>query len=295
MGVVVLTDPGTRYRQAVTDDTPDYALEGVRMEDAHRVAVHGGRTVVCVADGHGSSKVSEGEFVGGREYADAACHEAAHLALKGVRPAEIFERAQRALRAVRLPHTAWDGDALVHLHPPTRRRTSSACGTTLSLCVLTRRRAEFSFVGDSMGVLVRPDGTHVALGTPHTVASAPEVARMRAAGAELERRYFVSRVRGSTTRCAVSRSLGHFGNTAILQAPDTVRVALGEGDRVVIASDGLWDAVGRAEAAGVVRASTSDRDACESLLQIARSAAGPRDNVTVAVASPARRGGCSVM
>ena len=72
--VVGVTDEGTKYRQRVVADTPEYARTGVRMEDAHvTFRTADATTVICVADGHGSCEVRPAVFVGGRECADAAC------------------------------------------------------------------------------------------------------------------------------------------------------------------------------------------------------------------------------
>jgi serine/threonine protein phosphatase PrpC len=65
---------------------------------------------------------------------------------------------------------------------------------------------------------------------------------------------------------------------------DVERVPLANGDRVLLCSDGLTDAVDDEVIRAVLAAATSAEDACKTLIEHAL-AGGGRDNITVIVAS----------
>lgn len=287
--MTVRTDAGNKYRQPVTAATPAYAADGVRMEDAHAVKRlpkhHRDAVVVAVADGHGSVETSEGVFVGGRECADAACTTAVRRVAEfvGAEPSRVFEACQRAIaQALRstVAHTT-HGEAGVLRTTSAGRSTVLACGTTLSVAVVVPSRpSTFSWVGDSLGLLVR-GGTVTLLGVPHSTGNVAEKERMRQSGATVDKNYYDYRVDGSRMRIAVSRTLGHAGHPGLSHTPETVRFTPLPGDRIVVATDGLWDVCSREKAGRLVAAAASEAEACDALLQVATSSTSPRDNVTI--------------
>lgn len=293
----VYTDVGDKYKQPVTPATPAYAAGGVRMEDAHASRRQGGTVVLCVADGHGSVKRGEGVFVGGRECADAACAAAVRHAERQA-PPDVFAACQAAVVAALRAHENTTVDEGV-LRMQTASGTSivPACGTTLSVAVLRPRRpSTFAWVGDSLGVLVR--GNEVTpLGTPHTTESQEERRRMQAAGTKRDGKYFEYRVDGSRMRIAVSRTLGHVGHPGLSQTPDTLRFTPLPGDRVLIATDGLWDVCTRERAGRIIAAAATEAEACDTLMKVATASPSPRDNVTVACVflTPPAEAACCVV
>lgn len=282
--VAVRTDNGTKYAQEVVQATPNYVLGGVRMEDSHAVTTSARATVICVADGHGSVKVGPGVFLGGRECADAACGTA--IAIADRRPPEkVFAACQESVSAVRLAGTSrelFSGGAVGLRSAAWPGVRFPLSGTTLSVCVVVPNGASwFSYVGDSLGVLARRDGSVLHLGDAHGTRNPSEVARAVAAGGVVDGNYFAMSVGNTTHRAAVSRALGHFGNAMISATPETVRFLARPGDRLVVASDGLWDAIKRDAAAAILLKSVSEADACTQLLAAARAKRGARDNVTI--------------
>ena len=289
--VAVRTDVGTKYKQNVTQHTPSYAVSGVRMEDAHAAREVGrGRhvgVVVCVADGHGSFRKDHGVYIGGRECADAACETAMRLATctKSPAPLDIFSACQRAvLAAIEKAKRETDTEGT----PGAMRITSKlgrscvpACGTTLTVAMLRPHYpSTFSWVGDSLGVLVRGDEC-VPLGTRHSVSHEGEVERMRESGVVVREGYYEYHVAGSKMRIAIARSLGHEGHPGLTHRPETVHFTPRPGDRVVVATDGLWDTCTLDTAGRVIAAAASEEEACDALVKIANSSRLPRDNVTV--------------
>lgn len=289
----VRTDNGTKYKQAVVEATPAYAASGVRMEDAHATRrLRSGVVHLCVADGHGSIKQAHGVHVGAREMADAACATAMAQLEAGKSAPEamhaVFRSCQAAARGVLEAYEhVWE-DGVLRIATSERMNTLvPVCGTTLSVAVLRPgRRSTFAWVGDSLGVLVRGTGEIVPLGVPHSVHHKAERERMRQGGVNVEKdRYFEYRVQGgSKIRIAISRTLGHFGHTPLLHEPETFTFTPFPGDRVLVATDGLWDACTQTRAGKVLSVAQSEADACEALLTIAKTAPVPRDNVTIACA-----------
>lgn len=280
--VLVVSDPGCKYKQTTSLHTPAYVVDGVRMEDAARVVSTRTATIICVADGHGSTPIADGVVVGGRECADAACEA---VDPQFVDPDRVFAACHDAIRTrVFFPGLHWDaGVARVVTERSAGGTELATHGCTLSVCrIEVGRPSWFAWVGDSVGVLVRGNGDVVRLGVPHSAHNLDEAKRMRDAGVSTDGKYFEYYVRGSKMRIAVSRSLGHFNHDAMLATPEVVRFVPRAGDRIVVASDGLWDAVAVERAAGVVGASDSEEVACAALMAIYRQGSSPRDNVVIA-------------
>lgn len=281
----VVTDVGTKYKQQTTTLTPNYVVGGVRMEDSHRTLVRkGNTTVICVADGHGSVRQAPGLHTGGRECADAACDAAARQPPRELLadPVGAFAKCQAAvlaaLRRVHRDATTTDEAGVLRVNG-----SIPAWGTTLSVLVLRPNRVStFSWVGDSVGILVRRDESVTVLGRPHSVDHESERRRVLSGGGRRDGKYFEYRVGTSTFRIAVSRSLGHIGHHLISHAPETQQFTPVVGDRVLVATDGLWDVCSHQRAAQLVATARTEAEACEALLQVAVASPNPRDNVTIA-------------
>ena len=85
---------GTKYKQSVNENTSPYARSGVRMEDSYAEKTTSDGTFICIADGHGSTKIEDGVVVGGRECADVACTTAIRNATSN--PNRIFAACQKS-------------------------------------------------------------------------------------------------------------------------------------------------------------------------------------------------------
>lgn len=283
--VQFVSDVGSKYKQSVTPDTPSYAATGVRMEDSFGAfrGRGGGGLVLVVADGHGSTKVGDGVVVGGRECADAAC-DAVRTAPSHRDPMALFRRSQRAIRdKVVVPgqqRIAIDG--VVRVRASSGDVELSVRGTTLSVCrVCPGRDSWFAWVGDSVGFLVRGDVV-VPLGTPHGTRNKAEAQRVVQLGGKVDGKYFEFRTAGSKQRIMLSRALGHVGHDPISKTPEVVHFVPYAGDKLVVATDGLWDCISVARAGQVVAAAATEADACAALLEAYRASKHPRDNVAIA-------------
>ena len=121
------------------------------------------------------------------------------------------------------------------------------CGTTAAVALLDRaqRVLHVANVGDTRAVLM---GSHAArrLSVDHLPTTDAEAQRLRQEGVRVAN----GRVNGSL---AVSRALGDHslkgGTGGVSSSPHLVSTSLQPANRaVVLASDGLWDVVGEAEA-----------------------------------------------
>src|SRR4051812_17132688 len=143
-------------------------------------------------------------------------------------------------------------------------------GCTLTAARNLGRVLQIAHVGDSRAYLLRADRLH-RLTRDHTYVQmlvdhgllAPE-----AAAKSQERHVLVNAVGGSSEGVQV----------------DVERVPLANGDRVLLCSDGLTDAVDDEAIRAVLADRTSAAEACKTLVEHAL-AGGGRDNITVIVAS----------
>lgn len=319
--VVVAEFVGNKYRQAVSARTPAANVRhGFRMEDCGmaRSTLRGGAAWMCVADGHGSAEIAPGVHYGGYECARTACATAATACARGRAPrtaleaVDLFDRCEAAVAtciddACRGESAAYyrAGDGVARVRCADGHDAVSMHGCTLSVCrVRVGAPLCFAWVGDSVGLLVRAGDDHpVRLGRAHDATHEGERKRMRASGARHERgksKYFRYSVHGETQGIAVSRALGHAHHPGIARTPDVqFEPVVRRGDRVIVATDGLWDCVTSDEAAKIVRDAPSEQVACDVLLARCREQArsGTCDNVLVCchfVPSPAAGGCCAV-
>lgn len=145
-------------------------------------------------------------------------------------------------------------------------------GTTLTVLTLAGQEAVVAHVGDSRAYQVRGDAC-TQLTTDHSRA------------AEMLRMKLITPEQASTHpgRSMLTRSLG---GEPIVQV-DLVTARLVQQDVFVLCSDGLWDAVSRAEIAAIARGIGDDQtptpsEAVDALIELALKR-GAADNVTAVV------------
>jgi protein phosphatase len=136
--------------------------------------------------------------------------------------------------------------------------------TTLSLALSLGEDLIVAHVGNSPVCLFRGGRLH-RLTRDHALGQ--ERAELNAATGD--------RIRRVLTRAVGSASGGQ---------PDVARYRLADGDRVLVCTDGLTDAVDDEAIARELGRPTSSDDACRALIDLALDAGG-KDNVTVVVAS----------
>eukprot|EP00727_Mastigamoeba_balamuthi_P006981 m51a1_g2903 hypothetical protein (328) ;mRNA; f:477916-479116 len=181
-------------------------------------------------------------------------------------------------------------------------------GTTAAVAVVTREREVVcAWAGDTRALLLRRDADGgygvVPLTRDHTLRDPAELARLRSAGGEIldngkgdirvrpPRKEFTDKEVSQGRLCVnMSRALGHIvlGSYGVIATPEVSVERAAAGDRLVIASDGLWKSLTSEEAAEVAWAAVSPRAASRNLVDAAtrrlRAAGELRDNVTVITA-----------
>ncbi len=165
--------------------------------------------------------------------------------------------------------TLGDLPALVqHIHEVVRQAGNrfgpEGIGTTLTLAHVSGTRARIAHVGDSFALLVR-GGRCRAVTREHNV--------------ENERAdIFAAAPHPPSYRYALTRAIGQ---PEPIQA-DLYEEELREGDRLVLATDGLTDVVEEAEIVRVCADYPGPQEACNELIAAALKRGGP-DNITVVV------------
>lgn len=259
-------DAGTRYSQTVTSSTPENAKSGVRMEDSFGAWRRDGKTIVAVADGHGSTEVAKGVWKGGREAADAALRAVENNASRDI--ITMFAHAQASMNGIQVSQIQeMRADGTVAVTNAKGQWEVSTHGTTLCVAVLEPSgRASFGYVGDTMALIVAREGAVSQFaGQPHTAKNAAEVTRMRATGATKMKSYFDVKAGRETYSLQVSRALGHIGNTMVLHEPEQLSADPGW-QAIVIGTDGIWDSIGAEDAAKLARAYTSSQEAADAII-----------------------------
>lgn len=296
-------DIGTRYRQTLTKDTPSDGHvdgQGRRMEDCVcALESDGGRLVLALADGHGSVEVAPGAHIGGFEASRAACQTVAeNPGLAFSEPNKLFQTAQlRILRDVNLSidqqafyEASVDGRSASMLTKRSRPREPVFFGTTLTAVAINGSQVQVACVGDS-SVWFFPDaGGRYELSRNHDATNPEEVARMLASGSKRTQpagkktvQRLPRRFRTGADGCALTRSLGHFGNANILQTPDVSHASISSPGWLVLGSDGIWDFCPlELVQEACSRASAAD-SLCDTILSHVRSLPGTRDNAAVLV------------
>lgn len=142
-------------------------------------------------------------------------------------------------------------------------------GTTMTLACSLGPRLVIAHVGDSRAYLLRGNDLH-RLTMDHTVAQ------------HLVDMGLFERVEQVTRRLqhALARCLGGQGGAC---TPDVQQLLLGDGDQLLLCTDGLTNMVDHASIARILTSSGSARGACQALVDAAL-ANGGKDNVTVVLA-----------
>jgi serine/threonine protein phosphatase PrpC len=210
-----------------------------------------GRTVFAVADGLGGHQ-------GGEVASAAAVEPLAALDGRGfgdaAAAAEALAGAIREANAAILERAAGDPGLW-------------GMGTTLTAAALAGAgQLQLAHVGDSRAYLLR-DGSLEQLTVDHTVVG------------ELVRRGRLTPEQAAIhpERSILTRAVG-LDPTVPVDLPDPLE--LRAGDRVLLCSDGLTEAVGDPDIATILATAADGAAACRSLIDAANAAGGP-DNITV--------------
>jgi PPM family protein phosphatase len=210
-----------------------------------------GRTVFAVADGLGGHQ-------GGEVASAAAVEPLAALDGRGfgdaAAAAEALAGAIREANAAILERAAGDPGLW-------------GMGTTLTAAALAGAgQLQLAHVGDSRAYLLR-DGALEQLTVDHTVVG------------ELVRRGRLTPEQAAIhpERSILTRAVG-LDPTVPVDLPDPLE--LRAGDRVLLCSDGLTEAVGDPDIATILATAADGAAACRSLIDAANAAGGP-DNITV--------------
>ena len=241
-------------------------VRSLKNEDRDEHVEKGEMHLFLVADGHGGAQV-------------------ANLAKSEVLLSIIGRAADAPLEDAM--HAAF-----LDLHSRARREYVGA-GTTATVVAIDRRTRWITCanVGDSHAYLVLPEEL-VPLGVDHRFDNnADEVKRVISMGAQIGRAQKaatgqpVGPLRAFPGGLAMGRSIGD-GDCGdwVLPAPNVRRVQLPpEGGRVVLCSDGIWDAVDAESVASLVREAPSPGAAADKVLAAALRARGLRDDMTCTV------------
>lgn len=145
-------------------------------------------------------------------------------------------------------------------------QTLRGMGTTLTVAGAMGNDLIIGHVGDSRAYLLRGDSFE-QLTTDHTLAQALIDAGVASRDDPASR----------SMRHVLTAAVGSLGEQV---DPQVQRLKLSTGDRLLLCTDGLTEAVEDEIIAQVMRESTSSQNACEALLDLAL-ASGGSDNITV--------------
>jgi len=127
-------------------------------------------------------------------------------------------------------------------------------GTTLTAGCIHAGQLHLGHVGDSRAYLIR-GGKASCLTNDHTMVG--DLVRSHVLGPE--------KVRSHAQRSILTRGLG----LALFVKPDLIRLALKEGDRLVLCSDGVWSVIQDEEFAHLVKKDMSACEICSDLINLA--------------------------
>jgi protein phosphatase len=146
-------------------------------------------------------------------------------------------------------------------------------GTTLSAALLNKNRLCIAHIGDSRIYLYR-GGIMQQLTEDHSLVM------------DHVRKGLLTKEQAETSplQNILTRALGAQKAPAV----DLVEVALEEGDRLLLCTDGLFKAVKEAALADTLKANPDDQKACEALVTTANANGGP-DNVTVVIGTTSKK------
>ena len=244
------------------------AVRSLKYEDRDEHVEKGEMHLFLVADGHGGAQVADlakSEFL---------------LSIIGRAADAPLEDAMHA--------------AFLDLHARARREYVGA-GATATVVAIDRRTRWITCanVGDSQAYMVLPEKL-VPLGVDHRFDdNADEVKRVVDQGAKIGRAVQAATgqpsgpLRAFPGGLAMGRSIGD-GDCGewVLAAPSVQHVQLPpEGGRVVICSDGVWDALDAEAVACIVREAPTPAAAADKVVAAALKARGLRDDITCTVAA----------
>ena len=243
-------------------------VRSLKYEDRDEHVEKGDMHLFLVADGHGGAQV-----------ADLAKSEVL-LSVIGRAADAPLEDAMHA--------------AFLDLHSRARREYVGA-GATATVVAIDRRTRWITCanVGDSQAYMVLPEEL-VPLGVDHRFdTNADEVKRVVGQGGHIGRAQKAATgqpsgpLRAFPGGLAMGRSIGD-GDCGewVLAAPSVQHVQLPpEGGRVVICSDGVWDALDGEAVACIVREAPTPAAAADKVVAATLRARGLRDDITCTVAA----------
>jgi serine/threonine protein phosphatase PrpC len=144
-------------------------------------------------------------------------------------------------------------------------------GTTLTCALVLDSRAYIAHVGDSRAYIVTAAGELDQITHDHSL-----VARLVELGQLTPDETAVH-----PQKNVLYRAVGQGGELEV----DTYMRTIGDGEQLLLCSDGLWGIVGEAKMAEIVMASSSPQEACERLV-VAANEGGGRDNITIILVEP---------
>lgn len=219
------------------------------LRDGNEDSGYAGPRLLVLADGMGGHAAGE--------VASRLTLEAVERTLSSERAREVIERyalapeleARRALYDL-LANAAETAHEVVR-NEGERHPSHRGMGTTLDFVLLVRDRGFFGHVGDSRAYLLRPTAT---LQLTHDHAAYDS---LRTSG---------KRVASRAVRSPLTNSIGHRQRVVV----DTLFVDLAAGDRIVLCTDGAFEAFDEERAfAQRCRAGATPAAICEGLLGIA--------------------------
>jgi len=208
------------------------------------------------------------------------------------------EEAAWAARAAAMDPSGADGPAgRAAAFGPGASAPPPPAGAAALAALFLGRHLAVANAGDCRAVLGRADGSHVVLSRDHLASCPDERARAAAAGGAPFLHRPASAGPGEwrlpPAGLQVTRSLGDRDSkrSGLTALPEVVEITLdpspggpGGGDvLLVMATDGLWDALSPAEAVGLVLATARDPNLGAKRLGQEAAARGSGDNVAVVV------------
>jgi len=237
-------------------------------------------TAVLVVDGHGGHKAAALAI-------DELLALFAEYARGDASSANIEVAAEQSFRALHEQMTDAGFD--------------STSGTAVTLCIVNETRAELTCcsVGDAFAILVAPGpSTTVSSGKPATTEltvntrlddSEEERERVRSLGGKIGKAASPDGLPCGPLRawpggitCASSLGDADCANL-ISPVPRNVRLSLPDASAIIVASDGLWDAMSFMKASKVALSCSDPTHAAETLVNKALRARGLRDDITAVV------------
>lgn len=193
-----------------------------------------------------------------------------------ISPAESLTRAfvetDVAFRSVLDSHRKSKGLMKKDWHP----------GCTAIAALLVRNKLYVANAGDCRAILCRA-GHAIALSRDHVASCLEERDRVVTAGGHV--RWQVDTWRVGAAALQVTRSIGDDDlKPAVTAEPEITEACLSSDDEyVVMASDGLWDAITNEEVVSIIRDTVKEPSLCCKRLATEAAARGSKDNITVIV------------